>query len=59
MKTDALIAMLARGPVEADLRTTARRLFAATAAGLLIVVCATWFFLDQTWPWSSTFPCSG
>ena len=40
MKTDALIAMLARGPVEADLRTTSRRISATTAGGLLIAVIA-------------------
>lgn len=33
MKTDALIAMLARGPVEADTGLTTRRLSTATAAG--------------------------
>ena len=41
MKTDALIAMLARGPVAADARTTERRLAAAALLGALVAeACA-------------------
>ena len=42
MNTEALISLLARGPVEADLRTTPRRISLATAAGLLLAVGAMW-----------------
>ena len=45
MKTDALISMLARGPVEADLRTTPRRISLATASGLVVAVVAMWSVL--------------
>jgi hypothetical protein len=40
MKTEALIALLARGPVAADPHTTERRLLVATAVGAAIAVAA-------------------
>ncbi|MEO8312831.1 MAG: DUF1109 domain-containing protein [Caldimonas sp.] len=45
MKTDALIAMLAAGPVRADRSTTARRIGMATAAGGAVALVAMLLFL--------------
>ena len=45
MKTDHLIAMLASGPVGADLRLPARRILFATAAGLFVAAAAMLVFL--------------
>ncbi len=45
MRTDELIALLARGPVEADLRTTSRRISRATAGGLAVAAGAMWWLL--------------
>ena len=45
MKTEALISILARGPVKADLRTTTRRVSLATTSGLLIAAAAMWSLL--------------
>ncbi len=45
MKTDALIAMLASGPIAADSRTPARRILAATVVGILSAAAGMLAFL--------------
>ena len=45
MKTNDLISMLARGPIEADASATTRRLSLAAAGGLPVVVAAMWVLL--------------
>jgi hypothetical protein len=45
MKTDALIEMLARGPVAADGRTVERRIAGAVACGLVVSFVAMWGLL--------------